>query len=199
MTSGTVSQTVLFPELFDKPLVASFDRPQASSGGGAVLLKSAERVYGLVKAFARCLVDKRAPEKDPAYARGADRPARLWHRLRAPRRQRRRAARRRPDAQVAGWAGSGDGRVAGLAANDLAVREWGGTSRAVPAGARVGSARRVGEVSNVSLGRRIRRAPRRGWSSVRNLPFPSRGRMARRGAVLRCLFSAPPAAGACRT
>ena len=31
--------------------------------GGAVLLKAAERVYGLVKAFARCLSDKRAPEK----------------------------------------------------------------------------------------------------------------------------------------
>ena len=28
-----------------------------------VLLKAAERVYGLVKAFARCLSDKRAPEK----------------------------------------------------------------------------------------------------------------------------------------
>ncbi len=44
--------TVLFPELFDKPVVATFDREQASSDGGAVLLKAAERVYGLVKAFA---------------------------------------------------------------------------------------------------------------------------------------------------
>ena len=43
--------------------MATFDREQASSDGGAVLLKAAERVYGLVKAFARCLVDKRAPEK----------------------------------------------------------------------------------------------------------------------------------------
>ena len=63
MTDPTISQTVLFPDLFDRPLVAAFDREQASSDGGAVLLKAAERVYGLVKAFARCLVDRRAPEK----------------------------------------------------------------------------------------------------------------------------------------
>ena len=63
MTNPTIPQTVRFPDLFDKPLVATFDREQASSDGGAVLLKAAERVYGLVKIFARCLVDKRAPEK----------------------------------------------------------------------------------------------------------------------------------------
>ena len=54
---------VLFPELGGKPIVATFDREQASSDGGAVLLKAAERVYDLVKGFARCLVDTRAPEK----------------------------------------------------------------------------------------------------------------------------------------
>ena len=63
MTAHKISQTVLFPELFDKPLVATFDREQASSDGGAVLLKAAERVYGLIKGFARCLADKRAPAK----------------------------------------------------------------------------------------------------------------------------------------
>ena len=63
MTDPTIPQTVRFPDLFDKPLVPTFNREQASSDGGAVLLKAAERVYGLVKAFARCLVDKRAPEK----------------------------------------------------------------------------------------------------------------------------------------
>ena len=63
MTPDTISQTVLFPDLFDKPLVATFNREQASSDGGGVLLKAAERVYGLVKAFAGCLADKRAPEK----------------------------------------------------------------------------------------------------------------------------------------
>ena len=63
MTPHTIPQTVLFPDLFDKPLVATFNQEHASSDGGAVLLKAAERVYGLVKAFARCLADKRAPGK----------------------------------------------------------------------------------------------------------------------------------------
>ena len=63
MTFDTIPQTVLFPDLFDKPLVAEFDSQQTSSDGGAVLLEAAERVYGLIKAFARCLVDKRAPDK----------------------------------------------------------------------------------------------------------------------------------------
>ena len=60
MTNPTIPQRVLFPELVGKPVVATFDREQASSDGGAVLLKAAERVYDLVKGFARCLVDKRA-------------------------------------------------------------------------------------------------------------------------------------------
>ena len=63
MTTDTIPQTVLFPDLFDKPLVATFDRQHASSDGGAVLLKAAERVYGLVAGFARCLVDRREPGK----------------------------------------------------------------------------------------------------------------------------------------
>ena len=59
MTPQKIPQTVLFPDLFDKPLVATFDRQHASSDGGAVLLKAAEQVYGLVAGFARCLVDRR--------------------------------------------------------------------------------------------------------------------------------------------
>ena len=58
MTTDTVPQTVLFPDLFDKPLFARFNQEQASSDGGAILLKAAERIYGLVKAFAGCLFDK---------------------------------------------------------------------------------------------------------------------------------------------
>ena len=63
MTSPTIPQTVLFPDLFDRPLVATFDQPHASSDGGAVLLKAAERRYGLIDGFARCLVDERQPAK----------------------------------------------------------------------------------------------------------------------------------------
>ena len=63
MTTPTIPQTVLFPDLFDRPLVATFDQPHASSDGGAVLLKAAERRYGLIDGFARCLVDDRQPGK----------------------------------------------------------------------------------------------------------------------------------------
>ena len=63
MSTDTIPQTVLFPNLFDKPLVATFDQPDASSDGGAVLLKAAEAGYGLIDGFARCLVDDRQPGK----------------------------------------------------------------------------------------------------------------------------------------
>jgi hypothetical protein len=54
---------VLFPDLFDRPLIATFDQPHASSDGGAVLLHAAERRYGLIDGMARCLVDDRQPGK----------------------------------------------------------------------------------------------------------------------------------------
>jgi len=63
LTTQTIPQTVLFPDLFDRPLVATFDQPHASSDGGAVLLKAAERRYGLIDGFARCLVDERQSGK----------------------------------------------------------------------------------------------------------------------------------------
>ena len=61
--ADTIPQTVLFPDLFKKPLVATFDQPHASSDGGAVLLKAAERQYGLIEGFADWLVDDRQPGK----------------------------------------------------------------------------------------------------------------------------------------
>jgi hypothetical protein len=54
---------VLFPELFDRPLTAVFDVPNASSNGGAVLLKAAERRLGLMPRLAAALVDARQPGK----------------------------------------------------------------------------------------------------------------------------------------
>jgi Transposase DDE domain group 1 len=59
----TIPQTVLFADLFDKPVVATFDQHHASSDGGAILLKAAERQFGLVNGFAGCLVDDRQPAK----------------------------------------------------------------------------------------------------------------------------------------
>ena len=82
MTTDTVPQTVLFPDLFDKPLVAKFNQEQASSDGGAVLLKAAERVSGLVKAFARCLSDRAG--EDSAHACGPDAGGHLRHQTRRP-------------------------------------------------------------------------------------------------------------------
>ena len=63
MTADKLPQTVLFPDLFGKPLVATFDQQHARSDGGAVLLKAAERQYGLIDGFAECLVDDRQPGK----------------------------------------------------------------------------------------------------------------------------------------
>ena len=63
LTTDTILPTVLFSDLVDTPLVATFDGQQASSDGGAVLLKAAERVYGLVAGFAGYLVDQREPGK----------------------------------------------------------------------------------------------------------------------------------------
>ena len=65
MRDETIPQTVLFPDLFNKPLVATFDQSHASSDGGAVLLKAAEARYGLIDGFARCLVE--------AFREGPDR------------------------------------------------------------------------------------------------------------------------------
>jgi len=52
VTPHTISQTVLFPDLFKTPLVAAFSQQQSSSDSGAVLLKPAEPVYGFVKVLA---------------------------------------------------------------------------------------------------------------------------------------------------
>ena len=45
MNNETIPQTVLLPDLFDRPLVATFDQAHASSDGGAILLK-ADRISG---------------------------------------------------------------------------------------------------------------------------------------------------------
>ena len=61
--SDDTTQAFLFPELFDRPLIARFDRPHASSDGGAILLKAADRRLGLLDALADCLPDTRDPSK----------------------------------------------------------------------------------------------------------------------------------------
>jgi hypothetical protein len=63
LRDDTIPQTVLFPDLFTIPVIATFDQPHASSDGGAVLLKAADARYGLIDGFARCLVEVRQPGK----------------------------------------------------------------------------------------------------------------------------------------
>jgi hypothetical protein len=60
---STTTPCLLFPGLFDRPLTATFDVPNASSDGGAVLLKAADRRLGLIPRLAAALVDERQPGK----------------------------------------------------------------------------------------------------------------------------------------
>ncbi len=59
----------LFPEIFDRPVIAQFDQPQSSSDGGAILLKAANRRLGLTEALAACLQDERQTGKERARSR----------------------------------------------------------------------------------------------------------------------------------
>jgi hypothetical protein len=63
LTDSTATERLLFPEIFDKPVVMQFDQRQGSSDGGAVLLKAAERRYGLISSMAGCLFDRRQAGK----------------------------------------------------------------------------------------------------------------------------------------
>ncbi len=63
MRDSTTTPCLLFPDLFDRPLTATFDVPNASTDGGAVLLKAADRRLGLIPRLAAALVDERQPGK----------------------------------------------------------------------------------------------------------------------------------------
>jgi hypothetical protein len=63
VTDDSTQQSVLFAELFDKPLVARFDQPHGSSDGGAVLLKACDERLQLTQHVAACFRDERQPGK----------------------------------------------------------------------------------------------------------------------------------------
>ncbi len=63
MADATTTQCVLFPELFDRAVVARFDQEHGSSDGGAVLLKAADAGLRLTARLAACLPDDRQPGK----------------------------------------------------------------------------------------------------------------------------------------
>jgi len=61
--SEDTTQSVLFPDLFLKPVLAEFDQPNGSSDGGAVLLKGIDSKLSLTERLAACLDDPRQPGK----------------------------------------------------------------------------------------------------------------------------------------
>ena len=63
MSDDNTTQCLLFPELFRKPIVAQFDQREGSSDGGALLLKAADRRYGLLDELSACLRDQRQTAK----------------------------------------------------------------------------------------------------------------------------------------
>lgn len=63
MDSDSTTQTVLFPEIFSKPVVARLHQEGSSSDGGALLLRAADQRLGLSPALAECLRDPRQPGK----------------------------------------------------------------------------------------------------------------------------------------
>jgi hypothetical protein len=63
VTNDTTAQSVLFPDLFRRPVVAKFDQPHGSSDGGAILLKACDDRLGLTERLASCIIDTRQAGK----------------------------------------------------------------------------------------------------------------------------------------
>lgn len=63
MKDDITAQSVLFPDLFRRPVVVKFDQPHASSDGGAILLKACDERLGLTERLASCIVDSRQAGK----------------------------------------------------------------------------------------------------------------------------------------
>lgn len=63
MRADSTTQTVLFPTLGERPVIARFDEPHSSSDGGAILLKAVDQRLGLTARMAACLPDAREPGK----------------------------------------------------------------------------------------------------------------------------------------
>jgi hypothetical protein len=59
----SITQPVLFSEEFHKPVFVTFDQPDSSSDGGAVLLKAVDNQLSLTARLAACIHDNRQPGK----------------------------------------------------------------------------------------------------------------------------------------
>ena len=63
VSHDSTAQTVLFPKIFTKAVVAKFDQEHASSDGGALLLKAVDEDLGLSERLAACIEDPRQAGK----------------------------------------------------------------------------------------------------------------------------------------
>ena len=63
MSEHNTTQCVLFPGIFQLPVVAKFDQQHGSSDGGAILLRAADQRLGLTSALACALEDERQSKK----------------------------------------------------------------------------------------------------------------------------------------
>jgi hypothetical protein len=63
MDDDSTRQSVLFSDLFSRPVVAKFDQEHASSDGGAILLQACDRRLGLSEALIGGIDDRRQSGK----------------------------------------------------------------------------------------------------------------------------------------
>jgi hypothetical protein len=63
MMTQFTTQSVLFSEEFHKPVTVTFDQPDSSSDGGAVLLKAVDNKLALTERLHACMFDLRQPGK----------------------------------------------------------------------------------------------------------------------------------------
>jgi hypothetical protein len=63
VTNDITAQSVLFPDLFRRPVVAKFDQRHGSSDGGAILLKACDERLGLTERLSIVIVDTRQAGK----------------------------------------------------------------------------------------------------------------------------------------
>jgi Transposase DDE domain group 1 len=63
VSDDSTRQSVLFPNLFRRPVVAKFDQRYGSSDGGAILLKACDERLGLTQRLASCIADARQAGK----------------------------------------------------------------------------------------------------------------------------------------
>ena len=72
MIAETRPLTLIFPDLCDCSLVATFDQAHASSDGGAILLEATDARLGLIEAVTECPTDGRTSTRGAHTLR--DRP-----------------------------------------------------------------------------------------------------------------------------